>query len=496
MIEPVYMYMAVGIFFLCMFMIAHYGHVKTGRGVEEYYIAGRKIGGFISALTYSGTTYSAFMMVGLVGYTWVGGVGALGFELTYLMGTAILLVIFSPRFLLAGRKWGYITPTELLSRRYENRTVGIIATTLCLIFLIPYISVQATGSAYLLGTLTGGGIPYQAGILFIVVVTAILAWWGGMRGVAWSDATQALVMVVTATALLLFLAQAVLGGWSAFFTALETKYPELLTTPGSKDFFNLPKFLGLTIPWFFFALTNPQVSQRLFIPKSVGSARNMIWGFLIFGFIYTAICTLCGLMSHVIYPALPKPDMAMPTLLAEKTPTIVALIVTLGILAAAVTTADSIILTLGSMVGRDIYRAASAKATENVEIQVGRIIIIVMAVALIGFSWSPLGLIVELSVLSSAGLLALVPSFIGAFFWRRATSIGSISSVIIGGIVTAALYFWNVYPLGQWPGVWGLICASITFIVVSLLTKAPLGAGEFIDYLNEALREKNIIRRS
>jgi len=50
MIEPVYLYMAVSLFFLCMFLIAHYGHVKTGKGVEEYYIAGRKIGGLVSAL--------------------------------------------------------------------------------------------------------------------------------------------------------------------------------------------------------------------------------------------------------------------------------------------------------------------------------------------------------------------------------------------------------------------------------------------------------------
>jgi len=495
MIEPVYLYMAVSIFFLCMFLIAHYGHVKTGKGVEEYYIAGRKIGGLVSALTYSATTYSAFMMVGLVGYTWAGGVGALGFELTYLMGTALLLVIFAPRFLLAGRRWGYVTPTELLSRRYENRAVGVIATLLCLAFLIPYVSVQATGSAYLMSTLTGGGIPYQTGLLFTGVVIAVLAWWGGMRGVAWSDAAQALVMVVTSTALLVFLVHQLCGGWGALFTTLESEYPALLTTPGPNAYFKFPKFLGLTLPWFFFALTNPQVSQRLFIPKSVGATRTMIWGFLIFGFIYTVICTLFGLMAHVLYPALTAPDTVMPTLLAEKAPTIAAGLISLGILAAAVTTANSIILTLGSMVARDIYKAVGGRtAAERQEMQVGRIIILVLAAALIAFSWRPFGLIVELSVLSSAGLLALAPSLIGAFFWRKATASGALASMITGGLVTAALYFGHIYPLGQWPGIWGFVCTSVTFIVVSLGTQAPAHAGEFFDALDDELREKNIIR--
>jgi SSS family solute:Na+ symporter len=494
MIEPVYLYTAISIFFLCMFLIAHYGHMKTGSGVEEYYIAGRKIGGFVSALTYSATTYSAFMMVGLVGITWAGGVGALGFELTYLMGTALLLVVFAPRFLLAGRRWGYVTPTELLSRRYENSAVGVIATLLCLTFLIPYVSVQATGSAYLMSTLTGGGIPYQTGLLFTGVVIAVLAWWGGMRGVAWSDAAQALVMVVTSTALLCFLVHQLLGGWGGLFTTLENEYPALLTTPGPNTYFNFPKFLGLTLPWFFFALTNPQVSQRLFIPKSVGSARNMIWGFLIFGFVYTLICTLFGLTAHVLYPAMADPDMVMPTLLAERAPIIASLLITLGILAAAVTTANSIILTLGSMVARDVYKALGRTATEHREMQVGRIIILVMAAALIAFSWRPFGLIVELSVLSSAGLLALVPALIGAFFWRKATGAGALASMIIGGLMTATLYFGHVYPLGQWPGVWGFVCTGVTFIVVSLVTNAPEHAGEFLDALDDDLREKNITR--
>lgn len=494
MIEPVHLYTAVGIFFLCMVMIAHYGHIKTGKGVTEYYIAGRKIGGFVSALTYSATTYSTFMLIGLVGFTWAGGVGALGFELTYLMGTALLLVIFAPRFLLAGRRWGYVTPTELLSHRYEHRAVGIIATLLCLAFLIPYVSVQATGSAYLMSTLTGGGIPYQTGLLVIVLFIAVLAWWGGMRGVAWSDAAQALVMVVTSTVLLFFLVHLLLGGWGVLFTTLEIEYPALLTTPGPNAYFNFPKFLGLTLPWFFFALTNPQVSQRLFIPNSLRSARRMIWGFLIFGFLYTVISTLFGLMAHVLYPTLVEPDMVMATLLAEKTPAIAALLITLGILAAAVTTANSIILTLGSMVARDVYKAVGKTATERQELQVGRSSILVMAVALIAFSWRPFGLIVELSVLSSAGLMALVPSLIGAFFWRKATATGALASMIIGGLVTAALYFGHLYPLGQWPGIWGFICTSVTFIVVSRMTQAPAHAGEFFDALDDDLREKNIVR--
>ncbi|MEM3575218.1 MAG: sodium:solute symporter family protein, partial [Candidatus Bathyarchaeia archaeon] len=258
MISPAHMYLGVALYFAAMLAVAHYGRRRTGVGIEEYYLAGRRIGGFVAALTYSATTYSAFMMVGLVGYVWAGGIGAMGFELTYLIGTGILLLIFAPRILLAGRIWGIVSPSELLAKRYGSAAVGALASLICLLFLIPYTSVQAQGSAYLLNRLTGGGISYEAGLAFMITIIAVLAWWGGMRGVAWSDAIQALVMIITATALLAFLIQSAFGGLGAFASKIEAEAPELLSVPGPNAFFNFPRFLGLTIPWFFFAITNPQ----------------------------------------------------------------------------------------------------------------------------------------------------------------------------------------------------------------------------------------------
>lgn len=73
-----------------------------------YFLGDRKMGGFVSALSYSATTYSAFMLVGLAGLTYRGGIGALGFELIYLMGVS--LISFFGAFLDCGQKiWIYYT---------------------------------------------------------------------------------------------------------------------------------------------------------------------------------------------------------------------------------------------------------------------------------------------------------------------------------------------------------------------------------------------------
>ncbi len=78
-----------------------------------YFLGDRKLNGFVSALSYSATTYSAFMLVGLAGLTYNGGVGAFGFEIIYFMGVS-LVAIFGPRFWLVGKKYGYVTPSEML----------------------------------------------------------------------------------------------------------------------------------------------------------------------------------------------------------------------------------------------------------------------------------------------------------------------------------------------------------------------------------------------
>ena len=72
--------------------------------MESYFLGDRKLGGFVSALSYSATTYSAFMLVGLAGLTYAGGVGALGFELIYLMGVS--LVAFRGRDFGSSEKYG------------------------------------------------------------------------------------------------------------------------------------------------------------------------------------------------------------------------------------------------------------------------------------------------------------------------------------------------------------------------------------------------------
>ena len=479
--KPVFVWMAMVGWTAAALWIAAAARRNMRAGASEFFIGGRRMRGFVSGMTYAATTYSAFMLVGLVGLTYRSGVGALGFEMTYLIFTVLFLITFGPRFWIAGNWYGHITPPELLAQRYRNPWVGVVAAVISFFMLIPYASVQLMGMGFLVEGITGGAIPFMAGVLIMAGLSGFSALWAGMRSVAWTDAFQAVTMMVTSVAALLFTLYHFFGSPLAFAAQAAQKTPELLRFTWSPAL-----FIGLTLPWAFFALTNPQVSQRMYVPDSIRSLRRMVLYFALFGFLYTVISTLFGLEAALIIPGLENPDKAMPHLLA-KVPTILGMLIFVGIFAAATSTLGSIILTLSSLFARDIAKQLKPGIHETTERWLGRLVICLLLAACMVFAWFQPGLITVISSMASGGLLVMAPAIVAAFFWRRATAAGALCSMGIGGAVTAVMYLAHIYPLGWWPSVWGGGVTLVLFVLVSLFTRPPENAGDFIAAVEKEL---------
>ncbi|MBS3812287.1 sodium:solute symporter family protein [Candidatus Bipolaricaulota bacterium] len=462
--------------------IAYLAKRGLGEGVTEYFLGGRRLGGFISGMTYSATTYSAFMLVGLVGLTYESGVGALGFEMTYLTFTVFLLAIFAPRFWIASNKYDFVTPAELLSTRYESKWVGVVAALVFLVMLVPYAAVQLMGIGFLVEGLTGGEIPYMAGVIVMAVFAGFSALWAGMRSVSWTDAFQALTMLTTSLFALFYLFYHFFGSPVSFFRTISLENTELL-----KLSWDPRLFIGLALPWAFFALTNPQVSQRMFIPDRISSLKRMIVYFSVFGFIYTIISTLFGFQAANLLPGLTNPDKAMPALLT-KIPTALGLVIFIGIFAAATSTLGSVILTLSSAVSRDVAKALVPHISERNELLAGKVFIPVLLGATVLFAWLQPGLIAVLSSMASGGLLVTAPALIGAFFWKRGTGVGVLSSMVVGGVITGLMYATGYKPLGWWPSVWGLGITSLIFVTVSIFTTRPRKSEKFVESINSEVK--------
>lgn len=422
------------------------------RSDEDYYIGGRKLSGVVSALTYAATTYSAFMMIGLVGLSYISGVGALGFELFYLVGTIMLLSYYAPKIWSLGKEKGLVTPGDLLAIRYGKRSAKVLAV-LVAIALIPYTSLQLIGISLLLSKEIG----FETGIILSATITALWAFLGGLRSVAWTDAIFGVFMLLTAIMATIY-ATTLLPSFD--FSELG----ELLYVPNS--FWSYERFVSYTLPWFFFALTNPQVVQRIFIPKDESSLKKMVLLFGFFGLVYTLFVTFLGLQLRLLtefgaFPKITDRDLVTPKFL-EIMPKELSVAVALGIFAAAITTANSIVLTLASMFSRDVVKTRS--------ILVGRIFVVAITIAIAIFAIHRPAYIVDLAVMSSTILLCQLPLIFGIFHWKRGADVSAIATLLLGFATAVTLYYTKA-TFGVPMGVWVITVSFATFFVASTVEK-------------------------
>ena len=445
------------------------------RSTLDYYVAGYRLGGFLAAMTYAATTYSAFMIVGLVGFAYATGAGSLGFELTYFVATMALLATLGPRVWELARERRWVSPGEMLSDLYGSRAVGALAASLYLVALVPYMGAQVKGIAEAFDKIAPGS--YTLGVVLAVAV--MLAWTllAGIWSVAVTDALQGLWMVGAAVTLLTWLL-----AWLASGGIDLARATELLDSKGLlglTGFWAPHVFLGFTIPWIFFAATNPQVVQRLFMPRDPRAFRRMVAWFAVFGLTYTVLVTLIGLLARAateagMLPPIKNKDAVTPTLIALAGPAVASIVFT-SIVAAAVSTADSIALSVASSVVRDLYAQAVRKPSERAQILVGAAVVVLLTGLAAAVALARVGFIVALSVLSSAILVSLAPATILA--WARPNAVkgrwpAALASIVVGAaIALAAAAAYGVKALATpWLGLpvpaWVLVASTVVLLAL------------------------------
>jgi SSS family solute:Na+ symporter len=475
MIAPWVIWTAIGVYAAIGLTIAlRAARANTGTATD-YYLGGRHVGGLVSGLSYAATTYSAFMLVVLTGLTYRGGIGALGFELIYFAGLT-LLVIFAPRFWLAARRWGFISPAEMVGARYGDPKVAKLMAGVSLIFLLPYCTTQMAGIGLLLSGVTGGGITLFQAVATRAALALVWAVLAGLRSVAWTDSALAAVMMVSGLLAVGFAVSAA-GGPGTFVATAVAEHGDWLDVPGP-GLWSLSTFLALAFPWFFFAISNPQVSQRLFILRDFAAMRRMILWVLGFGLVFTLVAVTWGFAALQLAPGLENTALATPALLTSGAiPIWVAVLLVIGILSAAISTLDSIALTVGAMVARDFV---GGRRDDRGQILAGRVVMVLVVLFASWFAISQARIVDQLAALSAAGLLVTVPPIVGAFFWRRGTAAGALACMAGGSVV--AVWMAMVAGVSVFDPRLAFTVAGVSaglFVGVSLMTRPREGALDF-----------------
>ncbi len=442
-----------------------------GPGPEGYFLAGRRLSPGLTLMTLAATNFSAFTVFGFSGQGY-----AIGFQFypQIAVGTGLMAVMFLILGLpaaAAGRRFGLVTPSELLWVRYRSRLVQGLSFLVMLAFTLPYLAMQPMAAGYALETLLG--LPYRLGATLIVVVMVLYTFRSGLRGVVLTDALQGLMVPLLLGVVLVVLL--VRGGGMDLFASVSRDHPSLFARGGEGGY--LPGiWIGYMLLWIWADPMFPQLFQRYY---AAGGSRALVltaWAYPIVTGVLFLLPVMLGVIARNWIPALPEgaaPERILPLLLSTVCPGVLEALVLAAGLAALMSTMDSQLLTLSSMLTRDILEPLSGR---KAPVWAGKLLVVLLASAGLLLSFRPPVSFMHLARESFTGLAALLPVYLGAVYWRRASAAGALCG-LLAGIILTMLYHLRILTIEfTLPVVPVVLGTTAVFWITSLLLPGSVGS--------------------
>lgn len=478
------------VYVLGMLGVGYYCHKKYANSLSGFLTGGRTLGPWLFAMTYGATYLSSSTFIGNTGTAYRAGMAYLMMPVAQIVLLPLGLLFFSHGLRRVSVRLGAMTIPEYIARRFKSETAGLIASLVIVVFMVPYLVGVVKGGAISLGSLLG--INYTIAVFLVTVVATVYLIFGGFMARCYTDCIQGIMMAV-GMVLVLIAGFVVVGGPTQIAAGVAASDPALLETPGPMGWSNLFLFSSVYAlsPWGL-----PQLVQSNFAVKDrkaiyTSSIVLTVWlGAILLG------SMIIGNMGRAYYgnKFVDNPDSLFPTMVLDFFPNIIGAVIIIAVVAAAMSTIDSVLMTSGSAFGVDIYkkfirRNASEKEVLNVT-NLSMFVIIVIVIFGAFFNL-PMISYINSYAFSVTSATLIVPTFAGVFS-RKGTKAGCLTSMLVGGI---SCFLWYIvkpggnYILGCPPFVAGVIFSIIAYFVVSKFTQ-PLPQ-EFVDDLFSKEAEEN-----
>ena len=444
---------------------------------ESYYLANRSMSAPVTGFSFSVTQMSAGSLVGMIGVLGTLGYNYAPVAIASAAAPWAAFMIIGERIRRIADKSGAMTYGDIFEQRFD-KSVKLLFGVMVILFIVPLITGQLQASGSILQVVLG--MDYTLGVFLTTIVIVLYVVLSGMFGVAWSDFIQGVIMCVG----VIFMVPAVIsqaGGLVEGHAALRAIDPNLVQMTGLVT--GMWVFSNV-ITWSLFQVGgNPHSMFRFLIPKNLRTLRKaMLWAvganIIIFGGL-----TFVGTLSRVVLPDLAQRDLTMPILATEYLPVFVGSLLLAAVIAAIMSTVDSILLLVSSAATRDIYPVlAKGKTSPKKQLLLARIVTVVVGGVGLYVALNPLDMVQWMVALSFQLMAAtLFIPIVLMCWWPRFNKAGALAGML-GGAATAVVWFavgWVQYgsfsnwPGGIWPALLGIIVSGILAVVVTKTTKEP-----------------------
>jgi sodium/proline symporter len=446
----------------------------SSKDLEGYLLGGRQVGPIATALTMQSTAMSGYMFLGAGGLGFAQGYWALWYAAGDIGGGVLNLSVIGRRMRKMSQMMGALTAIEYLEKRYPSPAIRLVAGLLTIFLLGFYVLAQLIAGGKGMALVTG--ISYPVALAIAVGIILVYTFMGGFLAVAYTDFFQSLVMLV-GVMWIVIAALSELGGLTAANNAIGELDPTLLSVWG--------RGLGFEGQWGVVAgailifsvgyMGWPHVVTRHMAMSQPTTARRAGFWATIWSVFFVPAPYLVGILAILILPGLDDPEMAIFQVAEQLLPAAATGLVMAAIMAAIMSTADSLLLQTGSIASRDIYeRFINPDASEREMVTVSRIL--VFAVAVVGYlvALNPERPTVFSIVIFATSVLgsAFLPAYVCAVWWKKANTPGALASIIVGASVAFVWEYAGLVNSTQLhPMLTGVVSSTVTMIVVSLATQ-------------------------
>ena len=459
------------IYLAFMLAIGVYFFVKdrnTG-GEKSYFLGGRQMGPWVSALSAGASDMSAWVLMGLPASIYAAGIGQAWIAIGLAIGYAISWTVQAPRL----RKFSIvaddsITIPQYLTNRFLSKSKAL--QILCaVIFLIAY-TVYAASSIKACGTLFNTVIGIDATVAMYIAAVIIICYTflGGFSAVCWTDFFQGLLMLAALLVAPIFALALIKGGQGA---ATVTELPE-----GYWNLFTNWKDIVSGLGWGLGYFGMPHIIVRFMSLESQKSLKKsakigITWTTLIVIFSVIAGCT-----GHLLLGEIADSSTVFIQMVRKLFPALLSGVLLSAILAAAMSTADSQLLAASSAFASDVYKPVirKNKASEKEMQWAGRFVVLTIAVIAVLIAANPNSGTIMGLVENAWGVFgaAFGPAILLSLFWKRFTFSGAVAGILVGSIVDIC---WLAFlsSTGIYEIIPGFFASAIAAVAVTLLTKAP-----------------------
>ncbi len=449
---------------------------RETRTLDGYFLAGKKLPSWVVAFSTNATGESGWLLLGLTGMGYAAGVMAFWVVVGEVLGIALAWTLVARRLKRLSDATGSITLPDVLAARFNDtrHILRGISVIIILIMVGAYVAAQmvATGKAFS----SFVDIDYSAAVIVGGVIITAYTFVGGYKAVAYTDLVQGVLMLAG----LIFVPAVAIssaGGWNNVAIELHNIDPGLLSLSGTQGdglvaWIAIISFLAIGLPF----LGVPQLMVRFMSARSDGELIKASFISVLVILLFDIGAVTAGMAGRALFPDLEDPETIFPLLSRELVPPVVTGLRMVTVLAAIMSTVDSLLLLASSALVRDfLQNIIGSKKSDGVLVGYGKIVTLIIGGAGIAFALRESPLIFWFVLFAWSGLgAAFGPVILCALFYRRTTLAGAVAGMT-GGFLTTVIWVlaFKAKTYDLYEMIPGFFVGLILTLLVSHLSKPP-----------------------